>query len=134
MNIESLREPVYDALIIGIDMEREILYERINLRVERMMEAGLLAEVKGLWQRGVSLDTTAMQAIGYKELFEYFEGRVELCEAVEKIKAESRRYAKRQLTWFRRNKDIVWMSPNDEEFYEKILEKCFTFLRKFDTI
>ncbi|MBE7031749.1 MAG: tRNA (adenosine(37)-N6)-dimethylallyltransferase MiaA [Ruminococcaceae bacterium] len=129
VNLESVRDAVYDALIIGIDMDRERLYERINLRVDIMLEKGLLEEVKGLWEKGVGADTTAMQAIGYKELVEYFEGRCSLGEAVEKIKMESRRYAKRQLTWFRRNPSIAWFDAGEDGFYEKVFEKCFTFLK-----
>ncbi len=129
VNLESVRDAVYDALIIGIDRNRERLYERINLRVDIMLKKGLLAEVKELWQRGIDEDTTAMQAIGYKELIEYLENRCSYDAAVEKIQMESRRYAKRQLTWFRRNPDIVWFDADDGEFYEKVLEKCFTFLK-----
>ncbi len=129
VNLESLRDAVYDALIIGIDRDREKLYERINLRVDIMLEKGLLEEVKGLWEKGIGTDTTAMQAIGYKELIEYLDGRCSYDEAIEKIKMESRRYAKRQLTWFRRNPDIVWFDADEEDFYEKVFEKCFTFLK-----
>ena len=109
VNLESRREPVYDALILGIDADREVLYERINIRVDKMMKNGLLDEVKNLKKMGIDRDTTAMQAIGYKEILEFLEGRATIDEAVEKIKMESRRYAKRQLTWFRRNKDIKWI-------------------------
>ncbi len=129
VNEESIREPIFDALIFGIDIKREKLYERINLRVDKMMEAGLLVEVEHLWKSGIGSGTTAMQAIGYKEIIEYLENHCELSEAVDKIKMESRRYAKRQMTWFRRNKNIVWVNPDDEEFYEKVFEKCFTFLK-----
>ena len=129
VNQESVRDAVYDALIIGIDRDREKLYERINLRVDIMLEKGLLEEVKGLWEKGVGADTTAMQAIGYKELVEFLDGRCSYDEAVEKIKMESRRYAKRQLTWFRRNSDILWFNADEAGFYEKVFEKCFTFLK-----
>ena len=129
VNQESVRDAVYDALIIGIDRDREKLYERINLRVDIMLEKGLLEEVKGLWEKGVGADTTAMQAIGYKELVEFLDGRCSYDEAVEKIKMESRRYAKRQLTWFRRNSDILWFNADEAGFCEKVFEKCFTFLK-----
>ncbi len=129
VNLESVRDAVYDALIIGIDRDREQLYERINLRVDIMLEKGLLAEVKELWEKGIGADTTAMQAIGYKELIQYLEGRCSYDDAVEKIKMESRRYAKRQLTWFRRNPDIVWFNADEDGYYEKVFEKCFTFLK-----
>lgn len=127
VNAESRQEPVYNALIFGIETDREVLYDRINLRVDKMMEKGLLDEVKGFFEKGLSLDTTAMQAIGYKELFEYLRGECSLSESVEKIKQESRRYAKRQLTWFRRNPEINWVSLENSE---KIFEKCYEFLGK----
>lgn len=129
VNRESKREPVYDALIFGIDAEREVLYERINRRVDKMVDEGLTEEVRKLMEMGIGRDTTAMQAIGYKELADFFDGRLTFDEAIEKIKMESRRYAKRQLTWFRRNSEIVWVKPDEDEFFEKIFEKCFTFLK-----
>lgn len=105
----AVKTPIYEAEIIGLNMQRERLYERINRRVDIMMEQGLLDEVKRLERMGVRRNSTAMQAIGYKELLLYIDGKCSLDEAVEKIKLESRRYAKRQLTWFRRNKGIVWI-------------------------
>ena len=106
---QAKKEPVYDAEIYGMQMERERLYDRINLRVDRMMERGLLAEVDGLLRRGIPKTATSMQAIGYKELAAYRRGEMTLEEAVETVKRESRRYAKRQMTWFRRNPDIQWI-------------------------
>ncbi len=103
------KEPVYDAEIFGMQIEREQLYQRINFRVDRMMERGLLDEVQVLLNRGIPATATAMQAIGYKELVVYLEGRCSLEEAVETIKRESRRYAKRQMSWFRRNRQIQWI-------------------------
>ena len=100
----------YDAELIGLTAERETLYGRINERVDRMMEQGLLDEVRKILDMNVRRNSTAMQAIGYKELIEYLDGRCGLDEAVETIKRESRRYAKRQLTWFKRNKNIKWIS------------------------
>ena len=92
-----------ELFVITIDFhERENLYRRVNKRVDKMMEDGLLGEVKALFDRGyLSEGTTAAQAIGYKELVAYLKGETSLCEAVELIKLSSRRYAKRQLTWFR---------------------------------
>ena len=90
-------------------MERERLYRRIDLRVDRMMEQGLLEEVRRLLDMGVPRQSTAMQAIGYKELVLYLDGGCSLEEAVETVKRESRRYAKRQMTWFRRNPEIQWI-------------------------
>lgn len=99
---------LYNHLIIGLDMDREKLYERINLRVELMMEAGLVEEVRALYDAGIR-DVQAIKAIGYKELYAYFAGLVSLDEAAEQIKQNSRRYAKRQLTYFRNKMDIEWV-------------------------
>lgn len=130
VNEESRRETLYDALVLGIDTDREVLYKRIDARVDLMMKDGLVDEVKALWESGLGKETTAMQAIGYKELVEYFEGKANFLDAVEKIKQESRRYAKRQLTWFRRNSDIKWVKPTDSEAMDVILKMCRDFLRE----
>ncbi len=105
----ALREPVYNAEIVGLTMDREKLYKRINKRVDIMIEQGLCGEVEALLKMNVPKNSTAMQAIGYKELVGYLEGEDSLDNAIEKIKLESRRYAKRQLTWFRRNEKIKWI-------------------------
>lgn len=99
---------LYNHLIIGMDMEREKLYERINLRVDLMMEAGLLEEVRALYDAGIR-DVQAIKAIGYKEFYQYFDGLVTLEEAIEQVKQNSRRYAKRQLTYFRNKMEIEWI-------------------------
>ena len=103
------KEPVYDAALFGMAMERERLYRRIDLRVDRKKEQGLLEEERRLLDMGVPRQSTAMQAIGYKELVLYLDGGCSLEEAVETVKRESRRYAKRQMTWFRRNPEIQWI-------------------------
>lgn len=100
--------PLYKHLIIGMNMEREKLYERINLRVDLMMEAGLLEEVRSLFDAGIR-DVQSIKAIGYKELYAYFDGLISLEEAIEQIKQNSRRYAKRQLTYFRNKMDVQWI-------------------------
>ena len=107
--LSRLQPPPFQSCVIGLDcQDRAHLYERINLRVDRMMEQGLLEEVQSMKERGFS--GTASQAIGDKELFGYLEGSMSLAEAVELIKRSTRRYAKRQLTWFRRNPDIHWIN------------------------
>ena len=100
--------PLYNHLIIGMDMEREKLYERINLRVDLMMQAGLLEEVRALYDAGIR-DAQSIKAIGYKELYAYFDGLVTVEDAIEQIKQNSRRYAKRQLTYFRNKMDVQWI-------------------------
>ncbi|EJR53285.1 tRNA dimethylallyltransferase [Bacillus cereus VD107] len=113
-------ELLYDVSLIGLTMDREMLYDRINLRVDLMVEQGLLEEVKGLHERGVR-ECQSIQAIGYKELYDYFENRVSLEEAVSQLKTNSRRYAKRQLTWFRNKMDVAWFDVTDGEKTSEIL-------------
>ena len=97
-----------NSVIIGLNYQnRQTLYDKINARVEIMMQNGLEAEARGIYH--TNLSQTAAQAIGYKELFAYFEGKISKEQAVEEIKKESRRYAKRQLTWFGANKNIFWI-------------------------
>lgn len=98
---------LYDHLLIGLDVDREILYERIDHRVDLMMEQGLLAEAEGLWNNGIR-QMQSVQAIGYKELHQYIEGALSLDESVELIKKNTRNYAKRQMTYFRNKLDVVW--------------------------
>lgn len=106
---ESRKEPEFDYKMFAIDMNREILYERINRRVDIMIEKGLIEEVKHICEKYEKLPTS-LQALGYKEIVEYIEGKLTKEEAIEKIKMESRRYAKRQLTWFRKNKETIWLN------------------------
>lgn len=107
---EQLSEPLYEPEITGLMRDREVLYDRINKRVDIMMEKGLVEEVSELIKMGIDTDATSMQAIGYKEIIEYLDGKTSLSDAVDKIKRESRRYAKRQLTWFKRNEKINWIN------------------------
>lgn len=111
LDLLARKTSVYDGTLICLSPDRKVLYERINRRVDLMMERGLLDEVKNLLSMGVTRKMTAMQAIGYKEIADHLAGYCSIAEAVEKIKQESRRYAKRQLTWFRRNPDVVWLDP-----------------------
>lgn len=107
--IESRKKEVkYDYKIFGINIERPILYERINKRVDIMIEQGLIEEVKNLIKKYPEFPT-AMQAIGYKEIVEYLNNELSLSEAIEKIKQETRRYAKRQITWFKRIENLKWL-------------------------
>jgi len=122
------REPLYDAAIIGLTMERDKLYTRINKRVDMMIQEGLITEVEQLFQQGIR-DCQSIQAIGYKELYDYFDGRVSLDAAVENLKQNSRRYAKRQLTWFRNKMDVKWfdMTAADQE-PEKKINEIFSYI------
>ena len=111
--IESRKNGIkYDFKKFVISWDREKLYERINLRVDIMLKQGLIDEVKN-WLQKYKEYPTAMQAIGYKEVVEYLDGKINYDEMVEKIKKETRHYAKRQLTWFRKNNDYIWLNGED---------------------
>ncbi len=102
----------FEIVKIGIDMERERLYERVNQRVDMMIAEGLEAEARALYAHRA---LNSLQTVGYREMFDYFDGTTSLSEAIELIKRNSRRYAKRQMTWFRRDKDIRWFPSPDAE-------------------
>lgn len=115
-------ESPYDSLIIGLNAaDRSVLYNRIDMRVDDMASRGLIEEARALWSSGGM--KTAANAIGYKELIPYFENAAPLEECIDKIKQESRRYAKRQLTWFRKNERIHWIIIDDFSQKNEILEK-----------
>ena len=126
MNQTKLYEPYYNTLILGINHDREVLYERINKRVDRMVEEGLLQEVQALLDRGCTLDNMAMKGLGYKEIIRYLLGETTLEEALYIIKRDTRHFAKRQLTWFRRDKNIHWIKAprkcNANDIYTKLYE------------
>lgn len=115
----------YDYKVFAINMDREKLYERINKRVEIMIEKGLIAEVENLLKK-YNKFPTAMQGLGYKEVVEYLQGKTTKEEMIEKIKQESRRYAKRQITWFKKNKQTIWIDGLDPQ--EKNLEIIINIL------
>jgi len=115
----SKAECPYNPFYIGLNCSnRQNLYDRINLRVDEMINKGLVDEVKSLLAKGVPTDSTSMQAIGYKEIIAFLKGELTFNEAVDKVKQETRRYAKRQLTWFRKNKDINWFYIDLEKLEE----------------
>ena len=111
--IESRKNGVkYNYHVFAIDMEREVLYNRINKRVDIMVEDGLIDEVKNILEKYKEFPT-AMQGLGYKEVVEYLNDEISKEEMIEKIKKETRHYAKRQLTWFRKNKETIWLNGED---------------------
>ena len=125
LELESRQKKVkYNFKVFAINMDRDVLYDRINKRVDIMINDGLIDEVKNLIDKYDEIPT-AMQGLGYKEVVEYFQGKYSKEDMIEKIKMESRRYAKRQLTWFRRNKNILWLdaSKNINENTDIILEE-----------
>ena len=105
---EREKSSPYDFAYFVLTDERSRLYERIDRRVDKMMEEGLLKEVRYLKERGVKRESTAMQGLGYKELYAYLDGECTLEEAVRIIKRDTRHFAKRQLTWFKRERDVIW--------------------------
>lgn len=112
-----------NPLIIGLNLDREILYDKINRRVDIMLNYGLVDEVKKLYSSGLTPENcNAMKGIGYKEIVSYFRGEYSLEVAIEKIKQHSRNYAKRQITWFKRNDRIHWFNPCDADLVNKVLD------------
>jgi tRNA dimethylallyltransferase len=109
---ESVKKREFDILKIGLNREREELYDRIDRRVDIMVEEGLVDEAKMLYDR---MELNALNTVGYRELFDHFDGKYDLAEAIRLIKRNSRHYARKQLTWFKRDKDIVWFNPDDKE-------------------
>ncbi len=125
----KLKPTEYNSLLIGLNYtNRQTLYDRINYRVDLMMENGLLEEAKELF--GGKYSGTALQAIGYKEFYDFLYNDVPLIECVDKIKMESRRYAKRQLTWFRRNEAINWLYIDEIDSYEELFSRAKLMVQK----
>jgi len=117
----------YNVALIGLTMDREKLYSRINKRVDLMVENGLMDEVKRLYDLNLR-DVQSIQAIGYKELYAYFDGKISLIEAIELLKQNSRNYAKRQLTWFRNKMDVTWFDMTDNSERAKKNEEISNFI------
>ena len=125
--------PKYDPLWLGLDFDpRALLYARIDLRVGLMLEMGLEKEIRDLLSSGINPRCTAMQAIGYKEFVAALDGQCTIDEAADEVRLSSRRYAKRQLTWFRRNKKMHWLTRFPEEGSEEIIERARQVIRNFD--
>lgn len=118
----------YLPIIIVLNRDREILYNRINERVDIMMESGLVNEVKNLLDMGYTKDLVSMQGIGYKEIVKYIEGEYTLQEAIEIIKRDSRRYAKRQITWFKRYKNSKWFDLGEYDNQEILKEDIMNYV------
>jgi len=125
------RDALFNHLLIGVDMDRELLYERIDKRVDIMMAQGFLEEAKTLWDEGVR-NMQSVQAIGYRELHQYIEGEISLDSAVELIKKNTRNYAKRQLTYFRNKLSVTWFDAGNGT--EEIIEEFFRILKDSDNL
>lgn len=134
-NLETQAVPdKYQPVWLGLTYEpRQLLYDRIDLRVDNMLEQGLLEEIRSLLDRGIPRQCTAMQAIGYKEFLPVLDGSEQLETAVEQVKQGSRRYAKRQLTWFRRNPKIHWILQNRETTGSDVFSQAAEQIPFFDS-
>ena len=117
----------YDIVVIGLKMPREVLYQRINARVDEMMTGGLEEEARRLYNRYGYVN--ALKAIGYKELIAYFEGKHNLTEAIRLIKRNTRRFAKRQMTWFRRDQRIVWFDISAHSRIEDTIYDIINYIK-----
>ena len=125
--VSKLKKSPYDFCLVGLNCEREILYERINKRVDIMIEKGLINEVKEILSSGVSKDAQSMQGIGYKEVVMALSGEISEEECIELIKKNSRNYAKRQLTWFKRG-NYQWFDCLDNDLYENVRKYIGEFI------
>lgn len=119
---------IYDACLIGLTDDRTVLYDRINKRVDVMYETGLVEEVKALFDQGIPAESQSIRAIGYKELYDYFKGFISLEESKELIKRNSRRYAKRQYTWFNNQMDVTWFKV-DVQHFDKTVQEVLTYVQ-----
>ena len=125
--------PKYNPVWLGLDFaDRADLYARIDLRVDLMLQAGLVEEIQSLLASGIPANCTAMQAIGYKEFVDALAGRIAIAEAAAQVQQSSRRYAKRQLTWFRRNPNMHWLIREKEDGFDEILAKARQVLHEND--
>ena len=124
------KESPYNFAYFVLYHDREELYDRINRRVDLMMEEGLLFEVESLIKEGYTKNLVSMQGLGYKEFFDYFDGRMTLEDTVDKIKKDTRRFAKRQLTWFRREKEVIWLNKKEYEQEKDLLDSVLNIIEE----
>lgn len=127
--LDRQREGDYSVIMFALNWERKLLYDRINRRVDEMVKQGLIEEVKGLLEKGLSEGTTAMQALGYKEIVQALHGKISMAEAIDAIKQGSRHYAKRQLTWFRRDERVQWIDAGGRTL-EQITDEMIDRINK----
>jgi tRNA dimethylallyltransferase len=124
----------FKPILIGLEAERKFLYHKINSRVDEMIQNGLVDEIRQLRDKGLSEKDNALNTVGYKEVFDYLNNIIEFDEMVEKIKINSRRYAKRQLTWFKRDNRITWMKIDEYDAIENIVNDILENYKKFKLI
>ncbi|MFE4709520.1 MULTISPECIES: tRNA (adenosine(37)-N6)-dimethylallyltransferase MiaA [Paenibacillus] len=122
------KESPYDLCLVGLTMDRKILYKRIEDRIDAMLADGLISEVKGLLDQGYDRSLVSMQGLGYKEIAAYLAGELTMDEAVTLLKRDTRRFAKRQMSWFRHMKDIQWIDVDAEPSFDEQIEKFNEFI------
>ena len=128
---ERAKESPYEFCYFVLNDDRKLLYDRIDLRIDKMMEEGLLEEVSSLKNKGYTKDMVSMQGLGYKEILDCLNGECSLEEAIYILKRDTRHFAKRQLTWFRRERDVIWVDKNNYDHdEEKILEVMLSYVRE----
>lgn len=128
---EHQKESPYDFCYFVLNDDRNLLYDRINKRIDLMLEDGLVEEVKRLKDSGYTKDMVSMQGLGYKEILDYLNGECSLEDAIYILKRDTRHFAKRQLTWFRRERDVIWMDKNDfDHDEEKLLDAILKIIRE----
>ncbi len=120
----------YSYKLIGLSRDREELYDRVNLRVDLLMDMGLKDEIKNLLDMGLTADNISMKGIGYKEIIGYFDGEYDLEQAIYLVKRNTRHYAKRQLTWFRRYEDIKWFNISEYSSDDEAIKEIITWLKE----
>lgn len=130
----TIDDSPFNYLMIGLTMPRELLYQRINQRVQMMIEEGLVDEVQSLVQRGINEQSTSMQSLGYKEMLPYLEGKASLDDTVALIQQKTRQFAKRQLTWFRRMKSIEWFDFSPEQQQKNLSQIIQIVAGKFENV
>ena len=128
---ERAKESPYAFCYFVLNDDRKLLYDRIDQRIDKMLEEGLLEEVTALKNKGYTKDMVSMQGLGYKEILDYLNGECTLEEAIYILKRDTRHFAKRQLTWFRRERDVIWIDKNKYDHdEEKILEVMLSYVRE----
>ena len=118
----------FEPIMIGLNANRQLLYDRINERVDEMIAEGLIEEVLDLKKKGLSEDYNALNTVGYKEVFDHLNGKIDIDTMIEKIKMNSRRYAKRQLTWFRKDNRILWFNIDDFERKDDLINQILAII------
>lgn len=127
---EKQKTSPYNFAYFVLNQPREVLYKRIDKRVDLMIEQGLVEEVKGLMEKGYGRNLVSMQGLGYKEIYSYLQGEISLSEAIYILKRDTRHFAKRQLTWFKREQDVVWVDKDKLLTGEEQLSFCLSVLRE----